>query len=339
MSGDRGPDPLSAYKLRWKRRRLLWRCFRSRHHLTSVVDRTSAMGTDTIAAVLVVRNEALRLPHFLDHYRKLGVGHFLAVDNATTDDTAQMLADAPDVSLWHTGASYRDARFGLDWATWLMMRHCHDRWCLMVDADELLVYAQSDTRPLPELTTWLDGQGRRVFGALMLDLYGDAPLGEPLSEPDPIAALPWFDPGPYRAQRQAPMRNLWVQGGMRERVFFADDPVRSPTLNKLPLVRWNRRWAFVNSCHAILPWHLNLAYSGPGGEDPSGVLLHTKFLPDVVDRAQEDLGRGAHFSDPGQYRDYYARIADAPTLWYEGSERLVDWRQLEALGLMNAGGW
>ena len=44
-----------------------------------------------------IRDEAVRLPHFLDHYRALGVSHFLFVDNESSDGTLDLLRDAADV--------------------------------------------------------------------------------------------------------------------------------------------------------------------------------------------------------------------------------------------------
>ena len=343
MTADRatGPGAWDAYRLRLKRRRLLWRSFRSRHQLKTVQNRTGQIRADDILVVMVVRNEALRLPYFFEFYRRLGAGHFLVVDNASTDGTAALLSGQPDVSLWSTQASYRDARFGLDWSSWLLMRYGHGHWCLVLDADELLVYAHCDSRDLKALTGWLDRRRQTAFGALMLDMYPQGPVGEGSTKPgaDPIGALEWFDPGPYRAIRQAPMQNLWVQGGVRERVFFAQKPRQSPTLNKLPLIRWNRRWAFVNSCHSVLPPQLNHAYSGPGGTGPSGVLLHTKFLPDVPARSEEDRIRQQHFHDPAGYGGYYDAIAENPVLWSEQSVRYTGWEQLVDFGLMSAGGW
>lgn len=343
MTADRatGPGIWQAYRLRLKRRRLLWRAFRSRHQLKSMQNRTGAIAPGDILLVMVVRNEALRLPYFLDYYRRLGVAQFLVVDNDSTDDTAPLLAAQPDVSLWSTKASYRAARFGLDWASWLLMRYGHGHWCLLLDADELLVYPHCDSRDLKALTGWLDRRRQPALGALMLDLCPQGPVGEGAAAPgaDPLETLNWFDPGPYRALRQRPMQNLWVQGGVRERVFFPRRPRRSPTLNKLPLIRWNRRWAFVNSCHSILPPQLNLAYSGPGGIEPSGVLLHTKFLPDVTARAAEDQARQQHFNDPQSFSGYYDAIAEQPVLWSDQSLRYEGWRQLAGLGLMSSGGW
>ncbi|MEX0348367.1 MAG: glycosyltransferase family 2 protein [Paracoccaceae bacterium] len=330
-----------AYRLRWKRRRLLWRSLRSRHQLRKLIDRTSQITSDSVLLVSTMRNEINRLPHFLDYYRGLGIDHFLIVDNDSDDGTTELLREQPDISLWHTNASYREARFGLDWVTWLQMRYAHNHWVLMADADELLVFAHCDRSGLHDLTRWLDAQGRQVFGAMMLDLYPKGPIGTQVCDPiaNPLDVVNGFDPGPYRGQWQVPLGNLWVQGGARERVFFADRPERSPTLNKIPLVRWSRRFAYVNSCHSILPRDLNFAYDGPGGEAPSGVLLHTKFLPEVLSKSVIERQRRQHFTHPEDFGSYYDRIAEAPTLWTPRSCQYEDWRQLERLGLLYGGSW
>lgn len=330
-----------AYRLRWKRRRLLWRAFRSRRALTVLADRTAAIRPGQVLAVTTLRNEALRLPWFLNYYRTLGVGHFLMVNNGSDDGSVEMLAAQPDVSLWQTGASYRDARFGLDWMTWLQIRHAHGHWCLMVDVDELLIYAHHDRRDLHALTGWLERQGRNCFGAHMLDLYPKGPVAAQTHAPgeDPLDVLHWFDAAPYRAQRQQPLGNLWVQGGARERMFFADDPRRSPTLNKIPLIRWDRRYAYVNSCHSALPRQLNAAYGGPGDSAPSGVLLHTKFLPDIVSRSAEEKTRQQHFHTPADFDHYYDDLTASPDFWTPSSTRFTGWRQLHDLGLLSPGGW
>lgn len=330
-----------AYHLRLKRRSLLWRALRARHRMTSVVDRTKTLQKSDILAVVVLRNEAARLPFFLSHYRRLGVSHFLVVDNASEDDTAQILADQPDVSVWRCSDPYRDSRFGLDWAGWLQMRYCHRHWTLTVDVDELLVYSGMADHPLPDLTAMLTAQGRDSFGALMLDMYPKGRLDAARYQPgdDPRKLLEWFDPGPYRAVRQSPMGNLWVQGGARERMFFAQDPQMGPTLNKIPLIRWHWRNAYVNSTHAALPRRLNAAYSGPGFDPPSGVLLHTKFLPEIVSKSEIEKQRKQHFGKPEALEPYYDQLISAPDLWYDQAVRYQDCAQLQALGLMSALRW
>lgn len=334
---------VTSYRMRLKRRRLLWRSIRSRRQLTQIANRTGQIHTGQVLGFVVLRNEMQRLPYFLSHYRRLGVGHFLIVANDCTDGSAEYLADQPDVSLWSTDASYKSARFGVDWLTWLQFRYGHGHWCLTVDVDELLIYPHHDTRDISSLTQQLDTLGAQALGALMLDLYPKGPLGTGLVEADedPIKALPWFDDGPYRATRQTPMQNLWLQGGARERVFFPTNPTRGPTLNKLPLVKWSRRYAYANSTHAILPPRLNFEWDGPPAVSAdtrlSGVLLHTKFLPHFVARAQEEHQRREHFGQPDQFDAYYDAIAETPDLWHESACRFEDWRQLEKLGLIASG--
>ncbi|MEX0280761.1 MAG: glycosyltransferase family 2 protein [Arenibacterium sp.] len=322
--------------MRWKRRKILFRAHKSQKALKPVQDRTSRIRPDDVLAFVVLRNEMSRLEWFLRHYRGLGVRHFLMIDNGSSDGSFEFLAEQEDVSLWSAKGLYRDAHFGRDWSNALLRRYGHGHWCLVLDADELLVYSGYRTNDLASLTRRLDAQGTEAFGALMLEPYPEEPIGVVPLDPavDPMKTLKWFDGGPFRAQRQPPMQNLWVQGGTRERVFFNDAPHRSPTLNKLPLIRWNRRWAFVNSTHSVLPWRLNLAYDGPGDNRPCGVLLHTKFLSDVVNRADEDAQRAQHFHNPALFKSYYSKIAAYPVLKTEASYRYENADQLVRLGLM-----
>ncbi len=317
------------------------RAWAAGRNLITVADRTDLIASGQILLTATLRNEALRLPHFLDHYRKLGVDHFLLVDNASTDGTADLLRDQPDVSLWSAPDSYRAARFGLDWTNFLLMRHGHGHWTLTVDADELLVYPYWETRDLHALTHWLQRMDKLAFGAMMLDLYPKGRLDAVTYQPgdDPTDVLGWFDAGNYRTTVQAPMGNLWIQGGVRARAFLADTPRLAPTLNKVPLVKWHRRYAYVNSTHSLLPRRLNRVYATDGGEMTSGLLLHTKFLPDIAEKSADELTRRQHFAKPDAYRAYHELIASNPVLWSSASTALGSWRQLEALGLMSRGGW
>ncbi len=335
-------NPLSAwgrYKLRLKRQQLRWRSFRSRHALER--QDHHVIPKDGVLLFSVMRNEATRLPFFLEFYRRAGVRHFIFVDNDSDDGSAEILAEQPDCSVWRTEASYRQSRFGLDWITWLQMRYGHNRWCLLADVDELLVYAQDDTSDLTALTRKLEIAGRRGFGALMLDLYSKEPVGATQyhAGDDPRQVLTHFDAGPYRSARQEPKGNLWVQGGMRERVFFADAQARSPTLNKIPLIKWHRAYAWVNSCHALLPRPLNDIYDGPGGGSPSGALLHMKFLPEIVSKSETERARGQHFHSPEIFESYYRAIEANPVLWYASSKRYRGPDQLAELGLISSGDW
>lgn len=333
--------PWGAYRLRWKRRRFLFRVWRKRKQIAAVHDRTAGLSADALLVFSCVRNEIVRLPCFLSHYRALGVDHFLFVDNNSNDGTAEYLAAQPDVSVWRTDHSYRLARFGVDWLGWLQFRHGHNRWCLTVDADELLIYPSWQTRDLKMLTQWLDDRNTPSFGALMLDLYPKGRLGDASYKAgdDPVKTLCWYDADNYTHKYHPYYGNLWIQGGARARVFFAAEPERAPTLNKTPLVRWNRRYAYVNSTHQILPRHLHDVFDFEGDSKASGVLLHTKFLPLIGEKSAEELVRQEHFQNTALYAAYHRQLTENPDLWYQGSTRYKDCAQLVAQGLMSKGPW
>lgn len=329
------------YRYRWKRRALWWRAIKAGRRLSPLADRTSAIRPGDILCFATIRNEAPRLPEFLSHYRRLGVAHFMIVDNGSDDGSVEALRAQPDVSLWRARDSYRETRFGLDWLNALLFRHGRGHWCLTVDADELLIYPDWEARDLRALTAHLDAHGIPAMGALMLDLYPRGPLGQ-ADAPEGAALwqrLSFFDAGPYRCQVIQPRRNRWVQGGARERAFFADEPHRSPTLNKLPLVRWRGGQVYVNSTHSMLPPRLNDAWDGPGDPRLSGVLLHGKFLPEIAARSAEELFRRQHFHDPDAYAGYHKALIARPVLWHENAIRFAGWRQLLGLGLMGGGEW
>jgi hypothetical protein len=331
----------TTYRLRLLRQRWRYRAWRRSRDLVPRRDRTAAIRDRDVLLFAVLRNERARLPYFFDYYRRLGIGHFLIVDNGSDDGSGAWLDAQPDASVWHTGASYRRSRYGMDWLNWLKRRHAHDRWALTVDLDEFLVYPFCDSRPITALTDWLDSCGTRSFGTLMLDMYpkGDVDAAACAEGQNPFEVACWFDSGNYTASRHPLFRHLWIQGGPRARMFFADRPEEAPALNKIPLVKWNSRYVYASSTHMLLPRGLNLVYDETGGEKASGVLMHAKFLGGFSDRAEEELRRKEHFAQGREYAAYASRAGRGLDMWCEWSERFVNWRQLEILGLISKGNW
>ncbi|MCC7319974.1 MAG: glycosyltransferase family 2 protein [Rubellimicrobium sp.] len=329
------------YRLRLQRKRWLIRAVRKSRELTPVRDNTARIRRSDILVFSTFRNENARLPWFLKYYRELGVDHFLMVDNGSDDGGREYLAEQEDVSLWTTAESYRRARFGVDWLNALQRRYGHRHWCLVVDPDELFIYPFCDTRPLRALTDWLDASSIRSFSAMLLDMYPKGPIGAVPYErgTDPLEIANWFDSGNYTIRPNHRYGNLWIQGGPRMRAFFADNPARAPALNKIPLVKWHRSYAYVSSTHMLLPRGLNAVHDEWGGEKASGLLLHTKFLDTFGAKAEEELGRRQHYAGSHEYRAYAAGMSESPDLWCKWSEKYINWRQLEILGLMSKGNW
>jgi hypothetical protein len=330
-----------SYRLRLQRKRWRLRAFRKRRELSRVANRTDQIREDDILMFCTLRNEKVRLPYFLNYYREMGVNHFLFVDNDSTDGSLDYLAEQSDVSVWHTRASYKRSRFGVDWLNWLQLKYAHGHWALVLDPDEFLVYPFCDTRPLRALTDWLDASSIKSFSAMLLDMYPKGRLDEKpyQSGQNPLEIANWFDSGNYTMSRNKRFGNLWIQGGPRARMFFGDKPEKAPALNKIPLVKWDRRYTYVSSTHMLLPRGLNQVYDEWGGEKASGVLLHTKFLDTFTAKAAEELSRGQHYAASVEYKAYAESMKDDPELWCKWSEKYINWRQLEILGLMSKGNW
>lgn len=280
-----------------------------------------------IPLVAVVKNEAPLIGSFLDHYRKLGVARFLIVDNGSTDGTFEMLAAAPDVDLWRTEASYEAANHGGFWMDGLLWARARDRWVLVVDADEFLVFSPTTRRPgaaLADLIERLKWRGETRLFAPMLDVYADRPIGETIIDPDkdPLTQLRWFDGDAESYEDDE--RGVWVVGGARRRLFFAGEPDRRPGLSKYPLVYYDAASAFIG-IHTPTPASRNYLR-------PLGRLIHIKLHAGLLGKAAVAVEEGEHWQDATEYRQYLATLSatrslnahTATSVEYKGPQTLID---------------
>ncbi|MFO7854445.1 MAG: glycosyltransferase family 2 protein [Paracoccaceae bacterium] len=315
---------------------------RAGRQLRLVQDRRAAIGAKDVILVATLRNEAFRMEAFAEHYRRLGVRHFLFVDNDSDDGFMDWADRQPDVSVWHTAASYKAAAFGMRWCNDLLRRHGIGRWCVCVDPDEFLVYPRHETRDLAALGAFLEEDRRLALHCLMLDAYSDRPLAETVLEvgADPFAVCPFFDRDGY-VQRAGWGSGLFIQGGPRLRTHFPDRPEAAPALNKIPFLRWERRYHYRSSMHDAWPFRLNRAQTADGPAATghvTGCLFHFKFVASLKDKAAEEMERGEHYEGGREYARYHADAAGeffepGLSVRYEGPE------QLERLGLMSPGAW
>jgi hypothetical protein len=332
---------VQRYALRLERKKYLVRAWRKGLSLETVADRTDAIRPADVLCFSTLRNERSRLKYFLSYYRDHGVSHFLFVDNDSDDGSREFLAEQADCSVWTTPESYKRSRFGIDWMNRLLRLYGAGHWCLTVDPDEFLVYPFSDTRPIPALCDWLESSSIKSFGAMVLDMYPKGPITAHAcgDGQNPFEVACWFDSGNYMIERNWTYGNLWIQGGPRARMFFGENPERAPALNKIPLVRWQKNFAYASSTHMLLPRGLNLVFDEWGGEKTSGVLLHAKFIASFAEKAAEEMERRQHYAASAEYKAYYEGLNRKPDLWTRWSERYINWRQLEILGLMSKGNW
>lgn len=316
-----------------------------------------------ILAVLVVRNEALRLPAALDAARALGVDRVIVIDNRSTDGTRDVALQA-GAHLVDAPGDYPASGFGIAWANAVLDAWGRGHWALVLDADEQLVFPGSDRVGLRALTRHLDAAGAEAFRTILLDCFPRGALAECgyRAGEDLRAAAPLFEPPRLRREAIEGFPGTLDYGGVRERLFFPEAdptrglrwvrqklfnlglripalrtdarflalaPPRSPTLTKLPLIRWRDGAALLASTHRIAPMRM-------AAEQPTGVLLHFKFLQDFHERAVDAVTRGIHYDGSREYRRYLRKLEADPAFALAGPDAR-EWQgpaALVALGLM-----
>lgn len=279
--------------------------------------------------VSVVRDEMLRLPFFLDHHRSLGFAGFLIVDNASTDGTTEFLARQRDVVLHTTSASYAAATTGVDWQQHLIREFALERWALIADADEQLVFPGDREEGIRALIARAEASGDEAVMAPLVDVYPAVPLRDAIyrSGQTFLSVADRFD-GPESHYLRAVQpcgrtRHVEVRGGVRLRTMdFA--LAEAPLLTKFPFARRRRRVA-VESAHLLHPPAMNRTST-------FAALLHFKYFHDFAARAEWGASSGEHWHDGYEYRKYRRAIERNPSIGfvYEGSRRYrgpesLDW--------------
>jgi hypothetical protein len=252
---------------------------------------------------MTVRNEHLRLPASLNHYRRIGVDRFFIVDNGSSDGTRDFPRAQDDVELFVTEDSYAESHFGMDWQHILMDRFANGHWIVSVDADELFIYPHYETTHLKRLCAFLDRTRATAMLSILLDMYSDKAIdkttyrcGDSLLE-----TCPYFDGGPYKILRSPVFPYLELSGGPRARVFWdANTGFFSPTASKVPLVKWAPGCRYVSAQH-YMEGPLSLS-------NLTGALLHFKFLHDFSGRAIEEAAREEHFELGRDYKLYKRKL-------------------------------
>jgi glycosyltransferase involved in cell wall biosynthesis len=285
-----------------------------------------------ILCCAVVRNEAPRLPYFLSYYRRRGVARFLIVDNGSTDGTLPYLLAQPDVYTWRSSCSFNRANFGAAWFEVLLRQYGVAHWCLIVDADELLVYAEYEQRSLPDLCRDLDRKGKRALSAVLVDMYAETSVAGTHYTPgeDFLALCPYFDRRFFhtRHQQWGPYQNqVGYFGGMRQRVFGEQG---SYYLSKVPLIKYGPDCILAGGQHWTNRPRAEIA-------NETGCLLHFKYFSTFPAYVRQEVARKEHYAHAVQY-DQYARALDGdqPLILYDPahSVRFLNSRQLLELGII-----
>ncbi|MEX0346884.1 MAG: glycosyltransferase family 2 protein [Rhizobiaceae bacterium] len=298
--------------------------------LVKADDKEIAVEPDDILCFVAVRNEMLRIDHFVDYYRKFGVNKFFFADNDSSDGTKEYLDAQDDCYRYNTeGAYFVENISPPAWTNTLANVFGDGHWCLTVDADELLVFPHSEHVDLRQFCAYLESCGDEALYCAMIDMYPDGPVTAANYAPGSpfIESCRYFDPEPgwiWPRDGECPQDQMF--GGVRERVFWKGEKRNEtpPCLNKIPLIKWRKGMKYLVSMHF---------HSGARLSAVTGNLLHFKFLEGFVEtsKAQVKANTGVVEKSLQERAAYLDEIDQNPhivfrneqSVFYEGTDQLV----------------
>lgn len=122
---------------------------------------------NSIILLGVFRDEDILLEYFIKYYKKIGITHFIMIDNGSQDGSFEYLLNIDaNIMLFQTFDSYSDSHFGTDWINHLLKKYCKNHWCLVVDIDEL-VYIDN----INKLISNMKNENCHLCRFLLLDMY------------------------------------------------------------------------------------------------------------------------------------------------------------------------
>jgi hypothetical protein len=332
--------------------------FLRRHHSVSDwgvninVRKRGAATQSGVVLFSVMRNEHYFLPHFLDHYRAMGVAEFCIYADRCDPETIDLLASEPDVTIVEGDREFGET-FGRQFngiprrLPTLLKEMLSDelfpgRWVLVVDADEFLVLPPPLTQ-IDELVGRLDKAGQHYSYAPMVDFY---PRNLAMRNTDrtqgPFQSNEYFDKGPYH-RWDGKMTPFQFRRGLRSRLIemqkeqfpgelrsiYGKHPISPPKDYKFPLVKQGKGLRRGGS-------H-NVVGAKPSSRLSTG-LAHFKIYPDLDKKIASALSERQYYNASLEYRFLKLAIDNLAevSLVFEGTRRFEGAQSFVDAGLLQA---
>lgn len=278
-----------------------------------------------LVVIAAIRNEMLMLPHFLYHYRSIGVECFIISDNCSNDGSREFLLDQPDVVLYSTDTEYKHSHYGVAWQQAILGNHCLGKWALLADADEFLIYEDCENVPLLDFVKSIEQEHHDSALVYMIDMYPYGDLEDAcFRKGRPFEVAPCFDKDALIELRfgggmYSNSRNF--VNGLRHRL--APSRINAYVSQKYALFRyqpWMRLTEGVHYAANINPTTTPVFFA------------HFKYHAGFKEKVHAEIKRNQHFNGAEEYRRYADMLkegrgnfgASGITQRYESSESFVN---------------
>ena len=251
-----------------------------------------------VIAICVEKNDFIKLQNFIYHHRSLGINKFVILDNNSDDGSVEWLLKQEDVILLQTKEQYKSYR-RVGWINRIIAHYGYNRWYLVVDSDELLVYDDCENKTIQDVIKYFEKRHICRGRAIMLDMYAKPEYYSKNSIDTYYAECRFFDSNSYSVNKRKLLYE--VNGGPRERIFKL-----KTCLTKHPLFYFTKkdvyRAHFLYPCNRNSKGDLNLA------------LKHYKFLPGEIKKYEKIVREGNYFKGSREYKKYLEVMKENCTL-------------------------
>lgn len=273
---------------------------------------------DGVPLFCIMRNETYFLPHFLAHYRSIGITNFQIYLDSCDEEFVAMLEAESDVSLL-TSSRYRfgDVLYTTPQGIPVKLGHflkesisnelMLGRWHAVVDADEFLILPPP-MKAVAEYIAFLEERGQMYSFAPMVDFYPRRLRDRNhATHVAPFMGSPYFDAGPYHQLHPVTKQLLTINGGVRGRILeylrrnslaelgkagIRGSDLKLPTNFKFPLLKTDaslKRFAhhWINQQHSL---------------DNMSCIAHFKFYPGLDWKLSVARAEGQYFRSSIEYK-------------------------------------
>lgn len=291
---------------------------------------------EDVVVLCLFRDGQSYLTQFLAHHRKLGVKHFVFIDNGSTDQSNEIITAQKDTTLYTSKLPF--GKYKWCFKRFLAKKYATRSWVLLLDIDEFFDFPKSDQVSLAQLICYLESKQCNAVVAQMLDLFSNRPLLDlPEEEENLSADYKYYDLTHVIEEEYSIMfgqtnritddRIRTLIGGVRNRFFGKDDYL---LLTKHPLFRLKPGTGCPNNGHEIT--HATIA-------DFTVVLYHYKFnreFSKVLLRALEEKG---YYGESIFYKTIQQKLTENPklNLYTADSKKLESPDELVEAGFLHTG--
>jgi len=283
-----------------------------------------------IYLICVFRDEDIFLPYFIEYYKKLGISHFLMVNNNSIDESNAYLSGLDDVNikLFLAKGQYRESAQGMDWVNELLNSYCKDEYCLIVDADELFVINSAHYSSLYNLVENMEANSANVMAATLLDMYPKVLNNDYRAGENFLSYVNYFDKWNdefYRKKQRLYNGFNWLSGGLRERTMATDN-----IISKFPFFKFDFNPIYLRTgCHFFgYKEHILASSNNIRLIQWPGILLHFKFLrPNFIDYLERSVKRNQHWHNSIEYRNYLTALTGKDIVSFYDSRYSMEYKQ------------